>query len=125
MARQHAVFLSQKPAEDHGCQPVGECQKLKRITSFRVPRASASGYLLQWCKGAVILCTIGLLQFCPQGGHLCSVPCLKDLWKKAQSPSWSALHSSAYWAPIASICGMSAPRRSNRPETSCSPASMI
>jgi hypothetical protein len=25
---------------------VGECQKLKRITSFRVPRASARGYLL-------------------------------------------------------------------------------
>src|SRR5215475_14627548 len=79
----------------------------------------------QWCKGAMILCTIGLLQFCHQGGHLCSVPCLKDLWKKARSPSWSALHSSACWAPIASICGMSAPRRSNIPETSCFPASMI
>src|SRR6266478_5810026 len=26
----------QKSAEDHGRQPVGECQKLKRITSFRV-----------------------------------------------------------------------------------------
>ena len=36
----------QKPAEDHGRQSVGECQKLKRITSFRVPRASARGYLL-------------------------------------------------------------------------------
>src|SRR5437870_478261 len=35
----------QKPAEDHERQPVGECQKLKRITSFRVPRASARGYL--------------------------------------------------------------------------------
>src|SRR5262252_10151137 len=35
--------------------------------------------LNQWCKGAVILYTIGLLQCCPQGGHLCSVPCLKDL----------------------------------------------
>jgi len=79
----------------------------------------------QWCKGAVILCTIGLLQFCPQGGHLCLVPCLKNLWKKARSPSWSALHSSVCWAPIASICGMSAPRRSNILETSYSPASMI
>src|SRR5438067_584794 len=79
----------------------------------------------QWCKGAMILCTMGFLQFCPEGGPLCSVPCLKDLWKKARSPSWSALHSSACWEPIALICGMSVPRRSNIPETFCFPASMI
>src|SRR5947209_14399341 len=81
--------------------------------------------LYQWCKGAMILCTMGFLQFCPEGGPLCSVPCLKDLWKKARSPSWSALHSSACWEPIALICGMSVPRRSNIPETFCFPASMI
>jgi hypothetical protein len=41
-----ALPIYQKSAEDHERQPVGECQKLKRITSFRVPRASARGYLL-------------------------------------------------------------------------------
>jgi hypothetical protein len=46
-----ALPIYQKSAEDHERQPVGECQKLKRITSFRVPRASARGYLL--CSSAV------------------------------------------------------------------------
>src|SRR5262252_7023969 len=82
-------------------------------------------HMAQWCKGAMILCTMGLLQFCHQGGPLCSVLWLKNLWKKARSPLWSALHSSACWAPIASICGMSALRRSHIPETSCFPAAMI
>jgi len=40
---------------------------------------------------------------------------LERFVEKARSLSWSALHSSACWAPIASICGMSAPRRSHRP----------
>src|SRR5216683_4611168 len=51
--------LSQKPAEDHGRQPVGECQKLKRITSFRVPRASARGYLLLAVCSSAKTCEIG------------------------------------------------------------------
>src|SRR3989442_12334699 len=28
-----------------------------------------SGCMGQWCKGGAILCTIGLLQFCHQGGR--------------------------------------------------------
>jgi len=46
LQRNELARFYQKSAEDHGRQPVGECQKLKRITSFRVPRASARGYLL-------------------------------------------------------------------------------
>jgi hypothetical protein len=55
----------------------------------------------------------------------CSVRCSNDLWKKARFRSWSALLSSASWVLIGSTCGMSAPRRSNRLESSCLPASMI
>jgi len=55
----------------------------------------------------------------------CWVTCLNDLCKRVPSRSWSALLSSVSWAPIDSICGMNAPHRSNTPETSCSPASMI
>jgi transposase-like protein len=52
--------LYQKSAEDHERQPVGECQKLKRITSFRVPRASARGYLLRHLWGR-----LGVDRLCP------------------------------------------------------------